>query len=103
MSSVGGGAARDEGPDQGNEPVEDEADDADVDKGDDDVGKVRAVPGIPDEEADADPAGQHLGRHDGEPGEADRDAQPGKQNRADETDEGYDEARQCSTYHLAVK
>ena len=55
--------------------IEGEADEADVDEGDDDVGELGRVPRIPDEEADADAAGQHLRRDDGEPGEADADAQ----------------------------
>ena len=60
---------------QRDDAVEHEADDADVDERDDDVGQARRVPRIPDEEADADAAGQHLGRDDGEPGQADADAQ----------------------------
>jgi hypothetical protein len=69
-------AVRGERADGGHQAVEHEADKPDVDQGDDDVGDARGVPGIPDEEADADASGQHLGRDDGEPGEADADAQP---------------------------
>ena len=59
-------------------PVEHEADDADVEERDDDVADERGVPRIPDEEADADAAGQHLRRDDREPGQADADAQAGE-------------------------
>ena len=38
----------------------------------------RGVPRIPDEEADADAADQHLGRDDGEPGQANADAKAGE-------------------------
>src|SRR5687767_9281019 len=71
-------AARGEVADQRHQPVEDEADDADVDQRHDDVGQPRGVPGVPDEEADADAPGQHFGRHDGKPRQADADAQAGE-------------------------
>src|SRR6266550_8254275 len=71
-------AVRDEVPDRGDQLVEQEADDADVDQGHDDVADARAIPGVPDEEADADAADQHLGRDDGEPAQADADAQAGE-------------------------
>ena len=58
--------------------VEQEADDADVGQGDDDVADARAVPRVPDEEADADAADQHLGGDDGEPAQAHADAQAGE-------------------------
>ena len=67
---------RDDNPaGEGDDTVEHEADEADVDKRDDDVGEARRIPGVPDEEADADAAGQHLGGDDREPREADADAQ----------------------------
>ena len=62
-------------PSERDQPVEHEADQADVDEGHDDVGDAGGVPRVPDEEADADAADQHLGRDDGEPGQADADAQ----------------------------
>ena len=64
--------------DQRDDAVEHEADHADVDQRDDDVGDARGVPRVPDEEADADAADQHLGRDDGEPGQADADPQAGE-------------------------
>src|SRR5438477_4405679 len=71
-------AARGEVADERDQAIEDEADDADVDERHDDVGEPRGVPGVPDEEADADAARRHLGGDDGEPGEADTDAQAGE-------------------------
>ncbi len=38
-------------------------------------GSRERVPRVPDEEADADAAGQHFGGDDGEPGQADADPQ----------------------------
>src|SRR5262245_66517588 len=67
-------AARGETADQRHQPVEHETDDADVDQRHDDVGEPRGVPRVPDEEADADAARQHLRRHDGQPRQADADA-----------------------------
>ena len=61
--------------DDGDDAVEHEADQADVDERQDDVADARGVPRVPDEEADADAADQHFGRDDGEPGQADADAQ----------------------------
>src|SRR6185369_2177975 len=52
--------------------VEQHADDADQENGDDDVGDREVVPLVPDEVADAGAADQHLGRDDHEPGDADR-------------------------------
>src|SRR3954463_7078867 len=75
---VGGGAVGDGGGDAGNDAIEHEADYADIDEGQDDLDDMRGVPRVPDEEADADAADQHLGRDDGEPGQADADAQPGE-------------------------
>ena len=46
---------------------------ADVGQRHHDVGDARGVPRVPDEEADADAAGKHLGRNDGKPGETDAD------------------------------
>ena len=71
-----GRAARGEVTGESDEAIEDEADHADVDERHDDVGEARGVPRVPDEEADADAAGQHLGGDDREPGEADADTQP---------------------------
>ena len=51
---------------------------ADIDERDDDLGDVRGIPRIPDEEADADAADQHFRRDDGEPRQADADAQAGE-------------------------
>src|ERR1019366_2409368 len=76
--SIRGGAARNESADRADEAVEDEAGEADVGKRDDDVGETRGVPGVPDEESDADAAGQHFRRHDRKPSEPDADPQPGE-------------------------
>ena len=73
--SVGSGAAGDDGRDRGDDAVEHEADEADVNERDDDVADQRGVPRVPDEEADADAADEHLGRDDREPGQPDADAQ----------------------------
>ena len=59
----------------GDQAIENESDQADIDQRDHDVGEARRVPRIPDEETDADAAGEHLRRHDGEPRETDTDAQ----------------------------
>src|SRR6266849_11042381 len=76
--SVGGGAAGDDGGEAGHDAVEHEADQADIDQRQDDLADMRGVPGIPDEEADADAADQHFGGYDREPGQPDADAQPGE-------------------------
>src|SRR5580692_9586572 len=52
--------------------VEQHADDADQENGDDDVGDREVVPLVPDEVADAGAADQHLGGDDHQPGDADR-------------------------------
>src|SRR3982750_2301757 len=57
---------------------EQQADDADDEDRDDDVGDVEVVPLVPDPEADADAAGQHLGRDDHQPGGADGQAHAGQ-------------------------
>ena len=74
----GGGAAGDDLGDAGDDAVEHEADDADIEQRQDDFADVRGVPGVPDEEADADAADQHFRRDDREPGQADADAQAGE-------------------------
>src|SRR5687767_1730751 len=60
-------AAGDGTRDQRDGTIEQEADHADVHEREDDVADARGVPRIPDEEADADAADQHLGRNDREP------------------------------------
>src|SRR5688572_16440388 len=74
-------AARDDAPEHGDGAIEQQTDETDVEQRDDDVADARAVPRIPDEEADADTADQHLARHDRKPREPDPDAQPGKDER----------------------
>src|SRR6266545_6777634 len=61
--------------------VEDHADEPDHQDGDDDVGDREVVPLVPDEVADAGAADEHLGRHDHQPGDADRDAHAGEDGR----------------------
>src|SRR5882762_6381461 len=58
--------------------VEDHADDADHQDRGDHIGDRKVVPLVPDEVADAGTADQHLGRHDHQPGDADRDAHSGE-------------------------
>ncbi len=65
-------------PSSGDGAVEDEAGHADPDQGDDDVGDAAGVVLVPDEEADADAAEQHLGGDDGQPAHADADPQAGE-------------------------
>src|ERR1700704_65731 len=57
--------------------LEREADDADREDRDDDVLDVEVVPFIPDPEADADAAREHLRRDDHQPRDADRQAHAG--------------------------
>src|SRR5438445_12068677 len=78
LSSLCRCAAGDEGADRRDQAVKAEAGDADIGECDDDVGQPRRVPRVPDEETDADAAGQHFGGDDGEPGQADADAQTGE-------------------------
>src|ERR1044071_7409908 len=52
--------------------VEQHADDADQENGDDDIGDREVVPLVPDEVADAGAADKRLARDDHEPGDADR-------------------------------
>src|SRR5436190_17624089 len=72
-------AARGEVADERDQTIEDEADDADVDERHDDVGEARGVPGVPDEEADANAAREHLRGDDGEPRETDAASEIGSQ------------------------
>src|SRR5580692_4837228 len=60
--------------------IEQHADKADQENGDDHIGDREVVPLIPDEVADAGAADQHFGRDDHEPGDADRDPHA-RQNR----------------------
>src|SRR5258706_2672304 len=57
--------------------LEHQADDADGEDGDDDVLDLEVVPFVPHPEADADPAGEHLGGDDHQPGDTDRQAHAG--------------------------
>ena len=61
--------------------VEQHADHADQQNGDDDVGDRQVVPLVPDEVADAGAADEHLGGDDHQPGDADRDAHAGQDRR----------------------
>src|SRR5205809_2743786 len=72
--SVRRGAAGDDFTDSRDQAIEHEADDADIEQRQDDLADMRGIPRVPDEEADADAADQHLGGDDGEPGQADADA-----------------------------
>src|SRR5207302_5873910 len=54
-----------------------QADDADGEDRDDDVLDLQVVPFVPHPEADADAAGEHLGRDDHEPRDADRQPHAG--------------------------
>ncbi len=58
----------------GQDLVEHHADQADQQDRVDHVGDREVVPLVPDEVADAGTADEHFGRHDDEPGDADRDA-----------------------------
>ena len=60
--------------------IEQHADHADHQNGDDDVGDREVIPLVPDEVADAGAADQHFGGDDHQPGDADRDAHS-RQNR----------------------
>src|SRR5688572_15622702 len=67
-----------EPPRQQHQPLlEQQADDADGEDGDDDVLDLQVVPFVPHPEADADAAGEHLGGDDHQPGDADRQAHAG--------------------------
>ena len=63
----------------GHEAIEDQADGADPDNAQNDVGDIAVLVGIPDKEADSRGAGHHnFGGDDGEPGQANGDAQAGE-------------------------
>mmetsp|Transcript_11774 Transcript_11774/g.27604 ORF Transcript_11774/g.27604 Transcript_11774/m.27604 type:complete len:483 (+) Transcript_11774:738-2186(+) len=59
-------------------PLEQQPDNADDEDRNDDVGHVEVVPLVPDPEADAHAAGQHLGRDDHQPGRAHAQAHAGQ-------------------------
>src|ERR1700733_4974415 len=61
--------------------VEQHADEADQQNGDDDIGDREVVPLVPDEVADAGTADQHFGGHDHEPGDADGNTHAGQDRR----------------------
>src|ERR1700748_3098429 len=61
--------------------VEQHADDANRENGDDHIGDREIIPLVPDEVADAGAADQHLDRDDHEPGDADGDSHARKNGR----------------------
>src|SRR5258708_14916403 len=71
--------------------LEQQADDAEGEDGDDDVLDVEVVPLVRHPEADAHAAGQHLGGDDHEPGDADREAHAGDHVRQHRREQDFGE------------
>src|ERR1700733_4883786 len=75
--------------------IEQHADKADQENGDDHIGDREIVPFVPDEVADAGAADQHLGRDDHEPGDPDRNPHAGQNGRRGGRQDHGESAPQC--------